>query len=684
MRNIACKFLVIANGLFLAAAAPAQKSGFTAEDVFELEYVNSPQISPDGSSIVYERRSNDIMTDTTRSNLWIVNADGSEHRPLVSGTDSAAAPRWSPDGSRIVFARATPTGNGIYVRWMDTGQTALLANLQKAPAGVTWSPDGLWLAFVMSVNREEPTLAPQRNKPEGAEWSEPVKVIDAAQYQWDGQGFLETANTHVFVLPSDGGTPRQLTRGNFNHDDVIAWTADSSQVIFSSNRNDGWELQSGEADLYSIGIDNGELTRLTSRSGGESSPVVSPDGRSVAYIYDDNRNVSFRNRILHVMNSDGGNDRALTGRLDSSASNAQWVGNRQLYFQYDQRAVRKIGRVSLTGDVSEVANGLGSTSLGRPYLSGSFTVADNSTVAFTLGSAYRPADLAVVDRRGVRQLTHLNEDLLASRELGQVVEINYKSSFDGTDIQGWYVTPPGFAEEKQYPLILEIHGGPALAYGPYFSAEMQLMAAAGYVVFYDNHRGSASYGEDFGMLLHHRYSSPDDFADHMSGVDAIVDMGFVDANNLFITGGSAGGIASAYAIGLTDRFNAAAVAKPVVNWISKTLTADSYIGQISHQFPGMPWEAFEHYWQRSPLSLVGNMTTPTMLITGEDDRRTPISETEQLYQALKLKGVDTVMVRVPGSPHGIAGRPSRLVAKVDNILAWFERYRSDSGSDADD
>jgi dipeptidyl aminopeptidase/acylaminoacyl peptidase len=179
------------------------------------------------------------------------------------------------------------------------------------------------------------------------------------------------------------------------------------------------------------------------------------------------------------------------------------------------------------------------------------------------------------------------------------------------------------------------------------------------------------------MLLHYKYSSPEDFADHDSGIDAVIDKGFIDADNLFITGGSAGGIASAYAIGLTDRFNAAAVAKPVVNWISKTLTADSYIGQIYQQFPGMPWEHLEHYWQRSPLSLVGNMTTPAMLITGEEDYRTPISESEQLYQALKLKGVDTVMVRVPGSPHGIAGRPSRLIAKVDNILAWFERYRID-------
>jgi dipeptidyl aminopeptidase/acylaminoacyl peptidase len=203
---------------------------------------------------------------------------------------------------------------------------------------------------------------------------------------------------------------------------------------------------------------------------------------------------------------------------------------------------------------------------------------------------------------------------------------------------------------------------------------MQRMAAEGYVVFYDNHRGSSGYGRDFGMLLEYKYSSEEDFGDHMSGVDAMIDRGFVDPDRLYITGGSAGGIATAYAIGLTDRFKAAAVAKPVINWISKTLTGDYYPGQIKHQFPGLPWDEFEHYWERSPLSLVGNVTTPTLLITGEEDFRTPMSETEQYYQALKLARVETVMVRLPGTSHGIASRPSRLIAKIDNILAWFDRY----------
>ena len=648
---------------------------FSADDVFDLEYASDPRISPEGSQIVYERQSNDIMTDSTLSNLWVVNVDGSRHRPLVSGTASASSPRWSADGERIAYIQATDNGTGIHVRWMDTGQTALLANLQKSPADLTWSPDGRWLAFVMSVPAKSEPIAKPREKPEGAEWSEPVKVIDTAQYRWDGRGFLETAYEHIFVIPADGGSPRQLTSDDFNHAGPLSWTRDGASILFSANREDGWQLESGESDIFSVSVGDGALTQLTDKDGGEHAPTMSPDGRRIAYVYDDNRKIPYRNRILHIMAPDGSGDQALTADLDSSVSGIQWAGTRQIFFRYDQRAVRYVARVSLTGDIANVAAGLGSTSLGRPYLSGSFTVSSNGIVAFTKGTSQRPAEVAVAGRSGESVLTALNDDLLDDRVLGAVNEIIYNSSFDGQEIQGWYITPHDFDPQTKYPLILEIHGGPHLAYGPYFSAEMQLMAAQGYVVFYNNYRGSTSYGEDFALLLHFKYSSPEDFADHMSGVDTLIERNIADPDNLFVTGGSAGGIASAYAIGLTDRFRAAAVAKPVINWISKTLTADSYIGQISHQFPGMPWEEFEHYWQRSPLSMVGNMVTPTMLITGEEDYRTPISETEQLYQALQLKGVDVVMVRVPGSSHGIAGRPSRLVAKVDNILAWFARYR---------
>ena len=263
-------------------------------------------------------------------------------------------------------------------------------------------------------------------------------------------------------------------------------------------------------------------------------------------------------------------------------------------------------------------------------------------------------------------------------------EIRYKSSKDGREIQGWIVKPPGFDSAgndsagndpaKRYPLILEIHGGPFANYGDRFAAEAQLYAAAGYVVLYTNPRGSTSYGEEFGNLIHHAYPG-DDYFDLMSGVDAVLERGYVDPERLFVTGGSGGGVLTAWIVGRTDRFRAAVVAKPVINWTSFVLTADNANFYYRYWFPGFPWDHPEHYRARSPLSLVSAVTTPTMLLTGESDFRTPIAETEQYYQALRLRGVDTVMVRMPGAYHHIARRPSQMMSKAAHILAWFERYR---------
>lgn len=657
-------------------ASPEKSAFFKSEDIFNLEYVSDVQISPNGKYIAYVRRSNDIMSDSSRANVWLASVDGKSNRPLLSSKKNYYSIRWSPDGSRLAYLSNEEGKPQLYVRWMDTGQTALVTNVTSSPSNITWSPDGKYIAFTMSVDaKEKPQDVKMPKKPEGAKWSPKFQYITKARYQADGKGVLDPAYTHIFIVPSDGGTARQLTSGNYHHNGRLSFAPNGEKIYFSANRSDNWEYEPVEADIFSVDM-TGNIEQLTQDKGRESSPVVSPDGKYIAYAYRDDEKVMYKNSYLYVMNSDGSEQRNITKDIDNSVSNFYWKDNKRIYFQQSVRGLVQVNTVSLSGRVKTVASGLGGTTLGRPYVFGTYH-AVGDVVAYTKGRTDRPADLFVTTRKE-RQLTALNEDVLGHKQLGEVKEVVYPSSIDGEEIQGWYILPPNYDSSKTYPLILEIHGGPNLAYGPVFTAELQRMAAEGYVVFYDNHRGSTGYGERFALLLQGKYSSEYDFADHMSGVDALIEKGIADPERLFITGGSAGGIASAYAIGLTNRFKAAVVAKPVINWLSKVLSADSGLYQIPFQFPGKPWDNVEHYWKRSPLSLVGNVTTPTMLITGVEDKRTPMSETEQFYQALKLQKVDSVLVKVPGSPHGIAAKPSRMIGKIENILAWFKKYDSDA------
>ena len=646
-------------------------------DVFQLEYADDVQISPDGSHIVYVRVSHDIMTDRTRRNLWIVDADGSNNRPLRSEARNFSQPRWSPDGTRIAYVSAADGSPQLYVRWMDSGQTALLTNLVEPPDSIAWSPDGKTIAFTQFVPLSKPPLARPPDKPEGAQWAPPVKVIDTVQYRADGAGYLESGFKHIFIVSAEGGTPRQLTDGEFDDNGPLSFSPDGQRIWFSANRNPDWEREPQNSDVYVVDLATQHITPIAQRRGPDASPRISPDGKQVAYVGYDDRYQGYQVTHLYVIDAQGGEPRVVTAQFDRDIDNPRWAANsRGIYFTYDDRGVRKLGYTTLEGRISTLAEGLGGTDLGRPYMSGDFSVARNGRVAFTHNTPHRPADVATaVAKGGARVLTALNDDLFGNKTLGEVRALTWKSSKDKREIQGWVITPPDYDAAKKYPLILEIHGGPFAAYGPNYASELQLYAAAGYMVLYANPRGSTSYGEEFGNLIHHAYPG-DDYFDLMSGVDALIAEGHVDADNLFVTGGSGGGVLTAWIVGKTDRFRAAVVAKPVINWSSFVLTADASSFFYKYWFGAQPWEQPQEYWRRSPLSLAGNVKTPTMLITGEADYRTPIEESEQFYQALKLRQVDTVMVRIPEASHGgMVARPSNLIAKVDNILAWFERYR---------
>lgn len=654
----------------------ADRLPFDRMDVFELEWVSNPQISPDGRRVVYNRNNMDVMTDDATSRLWIINVDGSGNGPLTGRDVAESGAVWSPDGSRIAFESRTENGSEIHVHWLADGKTARLTQLDRSPNGLTWSPDGEWIAFSMLVPEKPPVLVTPPAKPKGAEWADEPRVTTRLVYERDGSGYIETGYKHYFVVPAVGGSPRQVTSGMFHHTGSPQWSVDGQSLVFSGNRNENWEHEFVNSEIYSVSIDSGEAVALTDRNGPDDAPVISPDGSKIAYLGYEDKVRTYQVTKMHVMNADGSGKQELLADLDRSVSGLVWnKGSDGLYFQYDDHGDTKIGFTTLAGKSRDVATNLGGTTIGRPYGGGSFSVAPSGRIAYTHVTPYRPAELAIVHGRKSRPaiVTEFNKDLLDWRELGEVEEIGYKSSVDGRDIQGWVVKPPGFDPNKSYPLLVENHGGPISNYGARFSPEIQLYAAAGYIVFYPNPRGSTSYGEEFGDLLYNNYPG-DDYQDVMDGVDVLIESGLAHEEQLYVTGGSAGGIMTAWTIGKTDRFRAAAVIKPIMNWMSKTLTADNYYGYANYRYPGQPWENMQGYLKFSPISLVGNVETPTLVMVGTADMRTPISEAKQLYNALKIREIDTVLVEVPGAPHNIAGRPSQLITKIDHILAWFETH----------
>lgn len=659
------------------AAQPSTKPVLEPMDVFDIEYVSDPQISPDGQKIIYVRNFKDIMTDGNRSNLWMVNFDGSENRPLTAGNRNDFSPRWSPDGKKLLYLSSAGGSVQMYLRWLDSGAEAKLTNLTQSPGSVQWSPDGKWIAFTMDVPFDAKPPISMPRKPEGAKWADPPKYIDKMKYRADGGGYLKNEYSHIFLLSADGGHARQLTSGEYNHGGQFCWSNDGKSIIFSANRHDDWEYEPANSEIYEINVNSSEIKALTSRKGPDSSPKISPDGKMIAYTGYDEKYQGYQLSRLYVMNRDGSKSRLVSGNFDRDIDNIEWAADgKGLYFQYDDQGNTKVAHMTLDGKVTDLTSNVGGLSLGRPYSGGQYSVSANGNIAFTHSTPDHPADLAVSNSKGMaaRRLTNLNEDLFSHKKLGEVEEIWYESSYDQRKIQGWICKPPNFDPNKKYPLMLEIHGGPFTNYGSRFSAEVQMFAAAGYVVLYTNPRGSTSYGEEFGNLIHHNYPS-EDYDDLMSGVDAVIAKGYVDENNLYVTGGSGGGVLTAWIIGKTDRFKAAVVAKPVINWTSFVLHADNPAFFAKYWFGKYPWEDVEGYWKRSPLSLVGNVKTPTMLLTGEQDYRTPMSETEQYYAALQLQKVPSAMVRIQESGHGIANKPSNLIAKVTYILGWFDKYR---------
>ncbi len=642
---------------------------------FQMESIANPVIAPDGSQIVFTRGFFDVKKDQNASSLWIVDARGERLRQLTEGSHRDSAPAFSPDGKRIAFLSNRSGSTQIHVMWLDTREMAQLTRFEFDATAPIWSPDGTKIAFTVRVPDEGSALQIKLPKtPKGTELAKSAVLVDRTTWGQDGVGPVAKGYTHVFTVDAlTGGTPRKITSGDYNHQ-APAWAPDGKTLYVSGIRKPDAEYLRNDSEIYAIALDTLEARPLTDRKGPDSQPEVSPDGRWIAYTGYDDKDYTNHVASLYLMDSNGGGKRVLAGSLPSSPGDVTFADNGGVYYTMEERGEKNVYLVSLKGGAPQkltngthVLNGLQMARSGLNVAVRTGIQQPGQLVSFTL---LRPTDLRV--------LVDVNNDVLEGVKLSEAEELWWTSS-DGLKVQGWLMKPANSEPGKRYPMLLYIHGGPWSMYSVAWSWAFQNFAANGYAVLWTNPRGSTGYGQEFVNGIQHGYPGKD-YDDLMTGVDAAIAKGFVDKDNLFVCGGSGGGVLTAWIVGHTPRFRAAVSMRPVINWHSFVGTTDG--NSWYRQFKKYPWEDPMEYAVRSPLHYVANVTTPTMVMTGEADLRTPITQSEEFYRALKLlRKADTLLVRMPDEFHGWR-RPSHQIAQQLYLQAWFEKYRSKDSKDA--
>ena len=662
-------FLLVLTAIVIWPPASAAQSGLRKLDLatyLDFESVADPRLSPDGRRVVYTRQWFDKMNDRRESSLWIVKRDGSRNRFLIDGS----SPRWSPSGDRIAFiASGEPQGRQVFVRWMDDeGAVTQITRVENTPSNIAWSPDGSGVSFTMMVDQKDNWSINLPNRPEGATWTESPKIIERLRYRQDRVGYIDEGWRHIFVVPADGGTARQITNGDYNHTNG-EWSPDGATIVFSGLRLEDAEYRFRESEIYAVDVATGNVTQLTDRRGPDQQPKVSPDGTRIAYTGYDWTRDSWIDSKLYVMNIDGSSPRLVSGDWDRSPRGLIWSADSStVYFTAQNEGSQNLYALPLEGQVagtvSPITNGLHTLTV--------TDINDEGQAVGILTDFYRPTDVVAFDvtlASAMNQLTRVNDDILNSITLGQVEEIWY-SAPDGVRVQGWYMTPPDFDATRTYPLQLHIHGGPHSMYSARFNFGWQEHVANDYVVLFTNPRGSTGYGSKFGNMIADAYPGPD-YDDLMAGVDVMLEQGFVDPHNLFVTGCSGGGILTAWIVTKTNRFAAASSNCTIVDWLSTTGTSDIL---AYYRFPQLPWEDPTLWIEHSSIFHVGNVTTPTMLITGEEDLRTPITQAEQFYRALKFRKIPTALLRYKKQAHGTGSRPSNFMRTQRYLRYWFQTY----------
>ncbi|MBO6505854.1 MAG: S9 family peptidase [Kordiimonadaceae bacterium] len=674
MKRILCAAIA---AIALLATSVSAADTITPEMYMNWERVNDAQLSPDGSQVAYVRSRVDEMNDRWQSEIWLMNADGSKNRFLVKGSGL----RWSPAGDRIAYvAQADDDTRQVFVRWMDDeGAVSQLTHVQNAPRMIRWAPDGSAIAFRARVPAKSDWAIKIAAPPKGAKWQKNATVIDDLHYRQDRVGMI-AGYDHLFMVPSEGGTARQLTSGKWHTvsrfsgmigNAPFAFTPDSASIIFDGNGpgGDPDETQS-TSNIHKLDIASGEITQLTQEFGYWANPAVSPNGETIVYSGKSDIASTYGRDQVRAIGTDGSNERLINDDLPAGAGGFMFSRrNDRVYFSVRTEGDIQIMRLRLNGRIEAITEGMHQVTM------------TSMTEAGVFVGRYRDPDtdfnlvIGDVSDGEITQLTDLNADVMAGITPGAVEEIWYDSS-DDTRVQGWVMTPPDFDASKKYPLLLYIHGGPHGMYGVNFNFLWQALAARGYVVVYTNPRGSVGYGSDFANAIDNRYPGRRDFDDLMAGVDTVVGRGIIDESQMYVAGCSGGGVLTTWTVGNTERFAGAAALCPVINWISFAGTAD-IVSWGYKRFRTPWWEDPDLWIKHSPLARAPYIKTPTLFMTGDKDLRTPLAQAEEMYSALKVLGTPTKLVVIHGEYHGTTSIPSNMLRTVEILDKWFKQWKKE-------
>jgi dipeptidyl aminopeptidase/acylaminoacyl peptidase len=647
------------------------KRRFKPDDLYLLKNLADPQVSPDGRLVAYVISWPDRADDETRFSVYVAPMDGRTPARRFTHGKKDHSPRWSPDRKELAFVSDRGEKNQLFVAPMDGGEARQVTHSKWGVSQPAWSPDGTRIAY--SARTGEWTEVKERK---GADKNVP-RVVRDLRYKLDGVGFLDERRVHIFVCDVESGKETQLTRGDY-YDGQPAWSPDGRTIAFVSDRERDRNQRESRTDVWTVPANVGRARKVTRSRGSAAHPTYSPDGRWIGFVGHEHGDDEAKNSHMMIVSTRGGAPRSVSAAIDRSVAGwpafaagrtFNWApDSKSLLFSAVNCGAQVVYMATLSGKTSDVLGG-------ERQIEAFVLAPSGDRVAFTAVWPNVPSELYTASLTGGRRetnLSHANDEAREQLQFADVKRLSYKAA-DGWPMEAFVMYPADYQRGRKYPLAINVHGGPH-GYHPGSRSmnEYNAFASKGYVVLLPNPRGSAGYGEEFTEACVRDWGGAD-YEDILSGIDVLIRRGVVDPERVYIGGYSYGGFMASWAVGHTDRFRAAWVGAPVSNQVSMFGTSDIPLFDI-FETGGLPQENMETYVERSPVTYLANVNTPVLLLHHEGDLRCPIAQSEEIFHALKAMGKE--FVRYPGGFHTyVTHAPSQVADRIKRQIAWFESHK---------